>query len=208
MLETTKFQEIDTEINSLYRQLLKEEGLTINDYNISDIQQILVNNVFKKFSAKENGVDLSNSQYVNKLFLDEVTQGGYNGNITNFTKDFMKDLTDNNPNLSKRDLESIELTTMTFLLNSKSNYNTKRIVMNANNTQNATFSNEIIKKSIVIERLSEIADNADMPIHILDSQGVGFGGFYKGINDASFLNTAQRLLYTGEYVTFIICIDT
>ena len=72
MLETTKFQEIDTEINSLYRQLLKEEGLTINDYNISDIQQILVNNVFKKFSAKENGVDLSNSQYVNKLFLDEV----------------------------------------------------------------------------------------------------------------------------------------
>ena len=149
MLETTKFQEIDTEINSLYRQLLKEEGLTINDYNISDIQQILVNNVFKKFSAKENGVDLSNSQpIINKLFLDEVTQGGYNGNITNFTKDFMKDLTDNNPNLSKRDLESIELTTMTFLLNSKSNYNTKRIVMNANNTQNATFSNEIIKKSL------------------------------------------------------------
>ena len=199
MLETTKFQEIDTEINSLYRQLLREEGLTINDYNISDIQQILVNNVFKKFSAKENGIDLSNSQYVNKLFLDEVTQGGYNGNITNFTKDFMKDLTENNPNLSKRDLESIELTTMTFLLNSKSNYNTKRIVMNANNTQNATFSNEIIKKSIVIERLNEIADNADIPIHILDSQGVGFGGFYKGINDTSFLNTAQRLLYTGEY---------
>ena len=65
-----------------------------------------------------------------------------NGNITNFIK-ILKDLTDNNPNLSKR-FESIELTNMTFLLNNKSNY-TKRIVMNANNTQNATFSNEIIK---------------------------------------------------------------
>ena len=109
----------------------------------------------------------------------KLTQGGYSGNITNFTKDFMKDLTDNNPNLSKRDLESIELTTMTFLLNSKSNYNTKRIVMNANNTQNATFSNEIIKKSIVLERLSEIADNADMPIHIRFTRCRIWSGFIK-----------------------------